>query len=143
MSQFLKTFKGLKKGQKIRVGNNLNSANWEVNKTYTLIADIPAGSSTTISGAVYLDLPGLNTIYISNNVTLGAVTLAELKSELKELQSEKNKTITELKRKIKFCEVNGEEEYDTDTEKVYQVLKTLNTKSSDMEKAQAIAKLIN
>lgn len=138
----LKSFKGLKKGQKIRVTQtDGNGTNWEVGKFYTLVKDV-VGDPSSLSGATYLGSAALNTAYIAAGLEV-ETSLTDLKAELKKEQDSKNAIIAELKRKIKFCEDNDVEEYDESTEKVYQVLKTINSKSTDMEKAQIIAKLIN
>lgn len=134
------SFAGLKKGQKIRVLNNLNSNNWEVGKVYTLTQDV-VNSPAGLAGSAYVGNAALNTIYPAS-VELVSSNLVEMKAELAQITKTYEEVAAELSRKIKFCTVNKVEEYDADIEKVYAVLGTLNSKSSRMDKAKVIAKLI-
>lgn len=66
-------------------------------------------------------------------------TIVNLKSEISEL----NDKISYWEDSIKFMDENSLKQFDEMEFKSYRVLKTINEKTSDLEKAQIIAKIIN
>lgn len=67
------------------------------------------------------------------------MTKSDLNTIIKDLESE----IASHKDKLDWMEETGNDEYDETEVKVWKTLKTLNSKSTDAEKAKVIAKLIN
>lgn len=67
------------------------------------------------------------------------MTKEDLNKNIKDLENE----IASYKDKLDWMEETGNDEYDETEVKVWKTLKTLNSKSTDAEKAKVIAKLIN
>lgn len=73
------------------------------------------------------------------DIVQSAVSKADINANIKELEAE----IASYKDKLEWMEETGNEEYDETEVKVWKTLKTLSSKSTDIEKAKVIAKLIN
>ena len=138
MNKKLTDYKGIKKGQKFRVIQNTNSHNYPLNKILTFSKDFK--SSSTCSYNVAVEVSG-NDLKIQD-IELLNYTLIDMKKQLMESKKEYENIKKELETKIKFCEDTKTEEFDENTYKVYQTLAVLKETSTDIEKAQAIAKLI-
>lgn len=91
-----------------------------------------------------------NYVYVNGNsgmqigVLIGdletpVLTKEALTTNIKELEAE----IASHKDKLDWMEETGSEVYDETEVKVWKTLKTLSSKSTDIEKAKVIAKLIN
>lgn len=90
-----------------------------------------------------------NYIYVRNSVGQQVATLLEDLTRVILTREDLNKDIQELeaeiashKDKLEWMELTGNEEYDETEVKVWKTLKTLNSKSTDAEKAKVIAKVI-
>ena len=138
MNKKLTDYKGIKKGQKFRVIQNTNNHNYPLNKILTFSKDFK--SSSTRSYNVAVEVSG-NYLKIQD-IELLNYTLIDMKKQLMESKKEYENIKKELETKIKFCEDTKTEEFDENTYKVYQTLAVLKETSTDIEKAQAIAKLI-
>lgn len=139
MSKKIKSFLGLKKGQKFIVTKTGGGHNYPLNTVLTLSRDIVnIGSPHNIA----TEYPQGNTIAPSC-IELIASTIVEMKKQLKDIETEFKKEKSILQSKINFCEENGVEEFDENLFKVIEALKALDSKSSNVEKAKVIASLIN
>lgn len=132
--------------------NNYNSSNYTtlVGKTIT-ITGIGSnhgygsiGSKVKVcavylhsSTAVRLNNSGA---YINfTEFTAEPVTRKEIAAEVTELEIK----ISDLKSKVEFMDAQKLDSFDDNKFKVFAVLQELKTSSSDIDKAKAIAKLIN
>jgi len=73
------------------------------------------------------------------NVELAVVTVGDLNADIHEAEE----TIATAKAKIKYLEQSGSQEFDETEFKVWNTLQLLKGKKNDLEKAKAIAALIN
>lgn len=130
----LKTFTGLKVGDKIIVETNSNSHNYPMNTPLTLKV-----KGTGISMNNLVEEGSYNSLLASDCILANMWTI-------KEMQKQKEILIKELDAldfKISFCEENGLEEYDDIYHKVSEILKALESKKlSKNEKIVKITKLI-
>jgi hypothetical protein len=140
----------IKKGQKFQVVSRTygTSSVYELNKTY-----IAKKGGSGYSNYIYTIVEGKNSPLYAKDCILINETISEMKSDLAKIESERKTELQkietkykslkqDLESKIKFCEESKLEEYNADVHKVYKALKTLNTSSSDGEKAKIIAELI-
>lgn len=133
MAKILKTWEGLKKGQKFVVISNSNGHNYPIGKT--LIMKKPGVVSTQMTD-IAEGISG-NTIEV-RDVRLTAESLSDLHEHIVEVQEELDKTMS----KIKLCNDLGLTEYDDNVIKVHKALAIIKSKKSDIEQSQAIANLI-
>lgn len=140
MGQKVRSFKGLKKGQKFIVTKHSGGHNYPLNVVLTLKRDY--NGATTSGSDIAEEVQYGNTIAISC-IELVSLTIEEMEKQLQQLEKEYQKESKELTDKIKFCKDSGLESYDENTFKVYQTLSVLKGKKSDIEKAKVIAELIN
>lgn len=138
MSKPLKSFAGLKKGQKFMVVANSNSHNYPMDTVLTLNRD---GIKTTSMSNCAVEVLDGNNLMASDCVLLD-MSLEMMKSELVDM-SERYKTESdELKSKIDFCEKNGLDTFDEDFYKVHLALKALDSDATLMEKTKVITALL-
>lgn len=138
MSKPLKSFGGLKKGQKFMVVTNSNSHNYPMNTVLTLNMN---GTKATSMSNCAVEVPDGNNL-MAKDCILVEMSLEMMKSELADM-SERYKTESdELKSKIDFCEKNGLDTFDEDFYKVHLALKALDSKATLMEKTKMIAALL-
>ena len=138
MSKPLKSFAGLKKGQKFMVVANSNSHNYPMNTVLTLSEN---GTKATSMSNCAVEVPDGNNL-MAKDCILAEISLEMMKSELVDM-SERYKTESdELKSKIDFCEKNGLDTFDEDLYKVHSVLKALDSKATLIEKTKMIAALL-
>lgn len=134
MEKRLKTFAGLKVGDKIIVISNINSHNYPMDIPLTLkINGTGTSMSNCVVGGTY------NTLNASDCVLISTRSIEDIKKEreckLKELKT--------LEEQIAFCEENELEEYDDVYFKVSEILKALESKKlSKNEKIIKITKLV-
>jgi len=140
----------IKKGQKFQIVSRSygTSSSYELNKTY-----ITRKGGSGYSNYIYDIVEGKNDRIVAKDCILISETISEMKSDLAKIESERKSELQkieikykslkqDLELKIEFCEESKLEEYDADVHKVYKALKTLNTSSSDGEKAKVISELI-
>ena len=132
------TFSGLKIGQRFKVIKNSNSHNYIVGETYAMSRK---GTATMSMNNIAKDYPKGNILYFKDIIII-TNDLFTMESDLKTFEEEFKAKSKDLKSKIAFCKKHCLDEFDDNTFKVYQTLSILNTTSSDIEKAQVIAKLI-
>lgn len=138
MSKPLKSFAGLKKGQKFMVVENNNDHNYPMNTVLTLNMN---GTKATSMSNCAVEVPDGNNL-MAKDCILVEMSLEMMKSELADM-SERYKTESdELKSKIDFCEKNGLDTFDEDFYKVHLALKALDSKATLMEKTKVIAALL-
>ena len=138
MSKPLKSFAGLKKGQKFMVVANSNLHNYPMNTVLTLSEN---GTKATSMSNCAVEVPDGNNL-MAKDCILAEISLEMMKSELVDM-SERYKTESdELKSKIDFCEKNGLDTFDEDLYKVHSVLKALDSKATLIEKTKMIAALL-
>lgn len=135
----IKSFAGLKKGQKFIVTSTQGGHNYPLNKVLTLKRDMVAGGSPNDIAVE---------VQYGNNISPTCIklvnyTIDEMKKELKTLESNFKLAKTSIQSQITFCEENGLTEFDEDLFKVLEALKVLDSQSSNIEKAKVIALLIN
>ena len=134
----MKSFKGVKKGQKFKVIGNSNNHNYPMGTILTIKRNI----ATTFQSFndIAEEIHG-NQIQIKD-MELVSFNLKEMKESLDVLEKNYLKNKKELSYKIKFCEENDLDEYDENIFKVLKTLSTLKKNMSDIEKAKIIANLI-
>ena len=138
MSKQLKSFAGLKKGQKFMVVANSNSHNYPMETVLTLSKN---GTKATSMSNCAVEVPDGNNL-MAKDCILAEMSLEMMKSELVDM-SERYKTESdELKSKIDFCEKNGLDTFDEDFYKVHSALKALDSKATLIEKTKVIAALL-
>lgn len=130
----LKTFTGLKVGDKIIIEANSNGHNYPMDIPLTLkITGSGTAMSNLVEGGTYNTLNAKDCI-IANTFSI------------KEMQRQRDVMLGELKileDRIAFCEENGLEEYDDIYHKVSEILKALESKKlSKNEKIVKITKLV-
>lgn len=134
MEKRLKTFVGLKVGNKIIVRSNSNSHNYPMDIPLTLkINGTGVSMNNCVEGGTY------NTLNASDCVLISIRSIKDIKKEreckLKELKT--------LEEQIAFCEENELEEYDDVYFKVSEILKALESKKlSKNEKIMKITELV-
>lgn len=131
----LKTFTGLKAGDKIIVEANGNGHNYPMNTPLTLKIK---GVGLAMSNCV-MEGNGYNTLNANDCILAGTYSIEEMKKQKEILIKE----LDALDFKISFCEENGLEEYDDIYHKVSEILKALESKKlSKNEKIVKITKLV-
>ena len=138
MSDPLKSFAGLKRGQKFMVVANSNSHNYPMDTALTLNRD---GVRTTGMSNCAVEVPGGNNLMASDCVLL-AMSLESIKLELVNIGKKYKAESDELKSKIDFCEKNGLDTFDEDFYKVHSALKALDSKATLIEKTKVITALL-
>ena len=138
MSKPLKSFAGLKKGQKFIVVANSNSHNYPMETSLTLSRD---GLKTTSMSNCAMEVPGGNNLMASDCVLLD-MSLKSMKLELADIEKECKAKSDELKSKIDFCEKNGLDTFDEDFYKVHSALKALDSNVTLIEKTKVITALL-
>lgn len=109
-----------------------------------IVASYTSGSLSSPRNMLVYDTSGYG-YYLQDlavvPLTIEEITKAnlEIDKQLKELTDEKASNLD----KIKFMKENDLEEYDDKVFKTFSILKTLDKKSSNIEKAKAIAKIID
>ena len=138
MSKPLKSFAGLKKGQKFMVVANSNSHNYPMDTVLTLNRD---GIKTTSMSNCAVEVPDGNNLMASDCVLLD-MSLESMKLELVNIGKKYKAESDELKSKIDFCEKNGLDTFDEDFYKVHSALEALDSKATLIEKTKVIAALL-
>ena len=138
MSKPLKSFAGLKKGQKFMVVANNNSHNYPMDTVLTLSRD---GRKTTGMSNCAVEVPDGNNLMASDCVLLD-MSLESMKLELVNIGKKYKAESDELKSRIDFCEKNGLDTFDEDFYKVHSALKALDSKATLMEKTKVITALL-
>ena len=138
MNDPLKSFAGLKRGQKFMVVANSNSHNYPMDTALTLNRD---GVRTTGMSNCAVEVPGGNNLMASDCVLLD-MSLESMKLELVNIEKECKAKSDELKGKIDFCEKNGLDTFDEDFYKVHSALKALDSNVTLIEKTKVIAALL-
>lgn len=95
---------------------------------------------TYVNGSnVNIDIPGHAPISVNKTMLeLGPQTKSELIAKLKNLEAE----VKSLKAKLKWMDETNSETYDDHEFKVWNVLGTLDSRVSRIEKARAISEMI-
>lgn len=91
-----------------------------------------------ISGTNYYTVEYPNVYLRTSDFKEGIQTLEDVKTDLETFES----LVEETKAKLAFMKANKLTEFDPDQFKVYAVLKTLDSKSSLLEKSKVISELI-
>ena len=138
MSKPLKSFAGLKKGQKFMVVANNNSHNYPMDTVLTLSRD---GRKTTGMSNCAVEVPDGNNLMASDCVLLD-MSLESMKLELVNIGKKYKAESDELKSRIDFCEKNGLDTFDEDFYKVHSALTALDSKATLMEKTKVITALL-
>ena len=133
----LKTFKGLKKGTRIKVVTNSNSHNYGIGSVYSLARDGIGALMEDIAGT------GRHNNLDARDCVLCDETISGLQKELETLKAVFEKESKELSDKIKFCQDNNLEEYDANYHKVLTAISVLDGKATVQQKAAVIAALLN
>lgn len=125
--------------KKVKIGDKLRM----VDDTYQ-DSGFPKDLLVTVyskqSGYIYVrNEVGQQAACFPNFLTSPSLSKEDLTKNIKELETE----IASNRDKLEWMELTGNEEYDETEVKVWKTLKTLNSKSTDAEKAKVIAKLIN
>lgn len=123
----------------VKVGDKFRMANDKYNNNGYYKGDL-VSCYMKQSNYVYIQRDGgmQIAVYIADLVS-AVLTKEDLTSNIKQLEIE----IASHKDKLDWMEETGNDEYDETEVKVWKTLKTLNSKSTDAEKAKVIAKLIN
>lgn len=130
------TWRGLKQGTKFKVIRNSNSHNYPLNKILTMSM---AGPNSTAANNIAIEVPGGNSLNISDCEILTGLTLADLRKEIKEYEDK----IKEIKGQVDFCVTNNLDEYDEETHQLYEGIKIVEATSTTIEKAKALKKLLS
>lgn len=132
------------KGKKIKIVTNSGGHNYGGAGTIVTLD----GSRMSVVNNSYINqgVADGNAIYFYEFEVIMDETIEEINAYIKQLEVDKkeiDQEITNYRAKMAFMEANGLEKYDEDEFKVYSTLEALeNPKTSKMEKAKIIAKLI-
>lgn len=121
--------KSFKIGDKIIIVANNSGHSIPLNTVCTL---------NRISGTNYYTVEYPNMYLRTSDFKEGIQTLEDVKTDLETFEA----LVEETKAKLAFMKANKLNEFDPDQFKVYAVLKTLDSKSSLVEKSKVIAELI-
>ena len=138
----VKTFAGLKKGQKFVVVGNCNGHNYPLNTDLYLNRDGESDRAMTdcAEGRSCNSLEAKDICLIATSQTL-----AEIRGEIKSIEDnilDERGRIAQMEARIDLCEKLGFEEYNEDILKIYESLKVIKSKASDAEKAKVISQII-
>lgn len=159
MAQKIKSFAGIKKGQKFKVVSNCNSHNYPLNKVLTFRENF---TGNALASWVNCAVEGIYNSLSYKDVVLVGEDLATLEKRYVEVQEERDtwneqnkkesekynkevdKTLEDIKKKINFCKDLGITEYDDNVEKLYNAIQVINEKKDipDIEKAKILADII-
>jgi hypothetical protein len=123
------------KGKKVRIVSSLSGHG------YGPIGSVILVKTTTVynhGGCQAITMNGKGWINILD-IELIALTKEELESELKELKDQQ----TLIENKLKYIKATKSESFDETEFKIYNTLQLLKGSKSDLDKAKAIAQLIN
>ena len=137
MSKELKSFEGIKKGQKFKVTRNVGSHNYPIGKvlTFKVNGTVAHSMNNIAEGGEY------NNIRI-DELELFSETLADMRVRRDEIAKFKNDELTELDEKIRICEELGLEVYDKLFVDVHRCLETINSDSTLFEKTTLILSIL-
>lgn len=127
--------KDINSRKKVKIVGNKAGHGFSMGVLTDIANCIQSGSNV----CVYLVTGTAYTVQLADIEPVSAETKAEIQENIKKLEAE----IAINKSKLKFIEETGSEVFDETEFKVFQTLQTLKGKKSDIEKAKAIAKLIN
>jgi hypothetical protein len=126
-------YKKLKVGQKVKMVNDKYLQNGYSKGDIVSITLLQ-------NNYVYIAKSGLSQIgVLVTDIVSPILSKRDLEEKISELEIE----TSNYKDMIDWMEETGSESYDETEVKVWKTLKTINSKSSDIEKAKIIAKLIN
>lgn len=139
----LKTFAGMRKGDKIIILNNSNSHNYPMNVILTLKRN---GVSQTLNDAVE-GISGNN--LDARDCAKAAFTVVDLQDSIGRMEDEVVKLQGEIlshREMLSICETNHITEYDPDMIKIMAILKSIEDSReelNDFQKAEIFIKSFN
>ena len=139
----LKTFAGMKKGDKIIILSNSNSHDYPMNVVLTLKKN---GVSQTLSDAVE-GLSGNN--LDARDCVRAAHTIADLQDSIGRMEDEVarlQRDILSYREMLSICETNHITKYDPDMVKIVAILKSIEDSReelNDFQKAEIFIKAFN
>ena len=139
----LKTFAGMKKGDKIIILSNSNSHDYPMNVVLTLKKN---GVSQTLSDAVE-GLSGNN--LDARDCVRAAHTIADLQDSIGRMEDEVarlQRDILSYREMLSICETNHITEFDPDMVKIVAILKSIEDSReelNDFQKAEIFIKAFN
>lgn len=118
-----------KVGDVVKVVKNAANHGFPVGTAAKVTAVYPAQGTIQIEG-------GTSYLYCAD-VVFGTVSLDDLKDEKKDLQ----KQLARVEEKLAFLAETGEDSFDPEILRCYSILRTLDSSSSDIEKAKKITSI--
>lgn len=129
------SIKNIKVGDVYRLANDRHNS-WGYAKGESVVVTYKYGNSVNVQDTNYLKQQiGITLADLVPKVT----SKAEIQSSIADLKSQ----IAGYEKQLKWLEQTGAEEYNETEFKVWSTLQTLNSDSTDIDKAKVIAKLID